>query len=46
MLASDPEAGQLTQRLRLAAEKECGESLSSNCIEQLFNELDRFYQEH
>lgn len=46
MLASDTEAGQLTQRLRLAAEKECGESLSANCIERLFNELDHFYQEH
>lgn len=44
MLASDPEAGQLTQRLRLAAEKECGASLSANCIERLFDELDRFHQ--
>lgn len=46
MLASDPEAGQLTQRLRLAAEKDCGQSMSSNCIDRLFEELDHFYQEH
>jgi hypothetical protein len=45
MLASDPEAGQLTQRLRLAADRECGQSLSTNCIDRLFSELDRFYQE-
>jgi hypothetical protein len=45
MLASDPEAGELTQRLRLAADRECGPNLSTSCIEQLFNELDRFYQE-
>jgi hypothetical protein len=45
MLASDPEAGQLTQRLRLAAEKECGQSMNSNCVERMFDELDRFYQE-
>lgn len=45
MLASDPEAGQLTQRLRLAAERECGQSLSTNCIERLFSELDLFYKE-
>ncbi len=45
MLASDPEAGQLTQRMRLAAEKECGQSLGANCIERLFDELDHFYQE-
>ncbi len=45
MLASDPEAGQLTQRLRLAADKECGQNLNTNCIDRLFNELDRFYQE-
>src|ERR1700752_788256 len=40
MLASDPEAGQLTQRLRLAADNHCGQNLSTNCIEQLFSELD------
>ena len=45
MLASDPEAGQLTQRLRLAAERECGQSLSANCIERVFTELDLFYKE-
>lgn len=45
MLASDPEAGQLTQRLRLAAERECGQSLTTNCIDGLFTELDHFYQE-
>jgi hypothetical protein len=45
MLASDPEAGQLTQRLRLAAERECGPSLSANCIERIFTELDLFYKE-
>jgi len=45
MLASDPEAGQLTQRLRLAADRECGQNLSTNCVQGLFDELDRFYQE-
>jgi hypothetical protein len=45
MLASDAEAGQLTQRLRLAAEKECGQSMNGNCVERLFQELDHFYQE-
>ncbi len=45
MLASDPEVGQLTQRLRLAAEKECGQSMNSDCVERLFQELDHFYQE-
>jgi hypothetical protein len=45
MLASDPEAGQLTQRLRLAAEKACGQSMNSNCVERLFDELDHFYHE-
>lgn len=45
MLASDPEAGQLTQRLRLAADRECGQNLSTNCLEGLFKELDRIYQE-
>lgn len=45
MLASDPEAGELTQRLRLAAEKECGQSMNSDCVERLFQELDHFYQE-
>ena len=45
MLASDPEAGQLTQRLRVAAERACGQSMSTVCIQQIFDELDRFYQE-
>lgn len=45
MLASDPEAGQLTQRLRLAADKHCGQNLSTNCIELLFSELDDIYRE-
>lgn len=46
MLASDPEAGQLTQRLRLAADKHCGQNLNTNCVEQLFSELDQIYREH
>lgn len=46
MLASDPEAGQLTQRLRSAADKHCGQNLNTTCVEQLFNELDDFYREH
>ena len=45
MLASDPEAGQLTQKLRLAADKHCGQNLSTNCVEQLFTELDAIYRE-
>lgn len=45
MLASDPEAGQLTQRLRLAADKHCGQNLTTNCVERLFSELDEIYRE-
>src|SRR6185312_5095783 len=36
MLASDPQAGQLTQQLRLAAEQHCGEALRPECTESLF----------
>jgi hypothetical protein len=46
MLATDPEAGQLTQTIREAAEKECGKTLNMNCTERLFETLDRIYQEH
>jgi hypothetical protein len=45
MLATDPEAGQLTQTIREAAEKECGKTLNMNCTERLFETLDRIYQE-
>lgn len=45
MLASDPEAGQLTQRLRLAADKHCGQNLNTNCVERLFSELDDIFRE-
>lgn len=44
MLATDPEAGRLTQILRDAAEKECGQALNVNCAEQLFETLDQIYQ--
>jgi hypothetical protein len=45
MLATDTEAGQLTQTIRAAAEKECGKTLNMNCTERLFETLDRIYQE-
>jgi hypothetical protein len=44
MLATDPEAGHLTQIVREAAEKECGNKLNMNCTERLFETLDHIYQ--
>ncbi|HXD30442.1 MAG TPA: chromate resistance protein ChrB domain-containing protein [Pyrinomonadaceae bacterium] len=44
MLASDPQAGQLTQQLRLAAEQHCGEALRPECTESLFKTLDALYE--
>jgi hypothetical protein len=43
MLASDPEAGRLTELLRGAAERECGRSLNAACAERLFVVLDQVY---
>jgi hypothetical protein len=44
MLATDPEAGRLTQIVRDAAEKECGQTLNVNCAERLFETLNQIYQ--
>jgi hypothetical protein len=44
MLASDPEAGRLTELLRGAADRECGASLDEDCAERLFSVLDRIYE--
>jgi hypothetical protein len=44
MLASDPEAGQLTETVRNAAARECGETLKMDCAERLFAALDEVYQ--
>jgi hypothetical protein len=44
LLATDPEAGRLTQIVRDAAEKECGQTLNTNCTERLFETLDQIYQ--
>lgn len=43
MLASDPEAGRLTEILRGAADRECGASLDADCAERLFTVLDQIY---
>jgi hypothetical protein len=43
MLASDPEAGRLTELLRGAADRECGASLDADCAERLFSVLDQIY---
>lgn len=45
MLASDPEAGRLTEILRGAADRECGASLDEDCAERLFTVLDRIYEQ-
>lgn len=45
MLASDPEAGRLTELLRGAAERECGTTLNPECAERLFAALDRLYEQ-
>ncbi|HEX7329956.1 MAG TPA: chromate resistance protein ChrB domain-containing protein [Pyrinomonadaceae bacterium] len=44
MLASDSDAGQLTEMLRKASDETCGQKLSVNCIDDLFQVLDRWYQ--
>lgn len=45
MLASDPEAGRLTEILRGAAERECGATLDAECAERLFSVLDEIYEQ-
>lgn len=45
MLASDPEAGQLTELLRTQADQLCGKALHAQCAEQLFVWLDRWYEQ-
>lgn len=45
MLASDPEAGQLTELLRTQADQLCGKALKAQCAEQLFVWLDRWYEQ-
>jgi hypothetical protein len=44
MLASDSDAGQLTELLRNASDELCGKKLNSNCMQNLFQVLDRWYQ--
>jgi hypothetical protein len=44
MLASDLEAGHLTEMLRNQADQECGEVLKPECAEKLFALLDRWYE--
>jgi hypothetical protein len=46
MLASDPEAGQLTQALRDQTDQDCGRALSAECLQKLFAFLDNWYDEH
>jgi hypothetical protein len=46
MLASDPEAGQLTQVLRDQTDQDCGRALSAECLQKLFAFLDKWYDEH
>lgn len=45
MLASDPEAGRLTEMLRGAADRECGATLNADCAERLFLFLDQVYEQ-
>lgn len=45
MLATDPEAGQLTEILRARADQHCGKSLHGDCLQRLFAFLDQWYDE-
>lgn len=45
MLASDPEAGRLTEALRARADQACGKALSNGCMDQLFSFLDTWSPE-
>lgn len=44
MLASDADAGQLTEMLRKAADENCGRKLDAACTDELFQFLDRWYE--
>jgi hypothetical protein len=44
MLASDPAAGQLAERLRKTAESACGKSMSNDCLPRLLLDLDDWYR--
>jgi hypothetical protein len=45
MLAADAQAGSLADFIRGTASKECGQSLTSACLTNLLDELDRWYLE-
>lgn len=44
MLASDPDAGALAERLRRTADANCGKRLSAACLPAVLNDLDAWYQ--
>jgi hypothetical protein len=44
MLASDADAGQLTEMLRKASDETCGKKLNAACTDKLFQFLDRWYK--
>lgn len=43
MLASDPDAGALAERLRRTAETSCGKRLSAACLPSVLSDLDAWY---
>lgn len=45
MLATDAEAGRLSDILREAADRECGRALDAECAERLFTVLDQIYEQ-
>jgi len=44
MLASNPDAGALAERLRRTADANCGKRLSAACLPAVLNDLDAWYQ--
>jgi hypothetical protein len=46
MLAADPDASRLADRLRASAAGACGRYLTAGCLEQVLNSLDQWYAEN
>jgi hypothetical protein len=44
MMPSDPEARELTERLRAVAAQQCGERLTASCLPPLLASLDEWYE--
>jgi hypothetical protein len=45
MLASDPEAGRMTELLRNQADQACAQTLTAGCLDKLFVFLDQWYKD-